>query len=81
MVTRVRGTVRPSGRLTGMVTHEVSTPRRLPDYDGPYEAAPTAEGETLPTSGRSMARDMAILPIPYGAVENSAGGVTVSIAS
>lgn len=81
MVTKVRGTVQTSGRLSGTVTREVSTPRRLPWYDGPYEATPTADGETLPTSGQSMAHDVAILPIPYGAVENNAGGVTVSIAS
>lgn len=55
--------------------------RVLPDpYEGPYEVTPTVEGFTLPTKTKSMAKDLAVLEIPYAEVSNISG-TTVVIAS
>ena len=53
----------------------------LPDpFEGPYEVTPTVEGFSLPTKAKSMAKDLAVLEIPYAEVSNLSG-TTVVIAS
>lgn len=52
---------------------------RLPWYEGPYDAVPTALGLTLATANRSMRQDVDVEPIPVTSTSNEAGGRTVSI--
>lgn len=64
------------GAGVGTQTH------RLPDpYAGSYEATPTAYEQSLPTSGKSMTRNVTIHKVPYFETGNESGGVTVSILS
>lgn len=64
------------GAGVGTQTH------RLPDpYTGSYEATPTAYEQSLPTSGKSMTRNVTIHKVPYYETGNESGGVTVSILS
>ena len=51
------------------------------EYDGPYEATPTAYEQSLPTSGKTMTRNVTIHKVPYQETSNESGGVTVSILS
>ena len=50
------------------------------DYDGPYEATPSSEEQTLPTANRLLAGDIVINPIPsnYGLIEWNGSELTVS---
>lgn len=64
------------GAGVGTQTH------RLPDpYTGSYEATPTAYEQSLPTSGKSMTRNVTIHKVPYFETGNESGGMTVSILS
>lgn len=52
---------------------------KLPDYEGPYNVIPKISKTILPTKDTSMSEDITIFQIPYAAVKNTAGGVTVTI--
>ena len=58
-----------SGIITGTVP-----------YRGEYAVAPTGERQTLPTSGRTLAQDITIEPIPsnYGLIAWNGSVLTVS---
>ena len=50
-------------------------------YDGPYEAIPKVEAQTLPTAKKLMREDVSVRAIPYFDVSNPAGGNTIYIAN
>ena len=49
-------------------------------YAGAYEVTPTREAQVLPTSGRTLARDVTVAPIPnnYGLITYNGSVLTVS---
>lgn len=49
-------------------------------YEGPYEVTPSATEQVMPTSGKTMERDLTIGPIPsnYGLVTWTGAVLTVS---
>lgn len=51
-----------------------------PYYDGEYEVTPTQETQTLYTTGRTLANDVVINPIPsnYGLITWNGSVLTVS---
>lgn len=59
----------------GTQTHRVNDP-----YTGSYEATPTAYEQSLPTSGKTMTRNVTIHKVPYFETSNESG-ITVSILS
>lgn len=52
----------------------------VPDYDGSYEFTPSADDQTVPTSGKRLAQDITINPIPnnYGLITWNGSIITVS---
>lgn len=50
------------------------------EYDGPYEATPTAAAQTFPTTGKLMVRDFTVNPIPsnWGLISWNGSVLTVS---
>lgn len=73
----VHGSVAIAMDLTAQV--RVLDGASRPPYAGPYSATPTVGGLTLPTAGRSMAKDVTVEPIPIGFVSNQSGGTTATI--
>lgn len=49
-------------------------------YDGPYEAIPKVEAQTLPTAKKLMTDDVTVHGVPFYEVSNEQGGNTVYIA-
>lgn len=52
----------------------------IPVYDGPYEAIPKVEAQTLPTAKKLMTDDVTVQGVPFYEVSNDHGGNTVYIA-
>ena len=52
----------------------------VPVYDGPYEAIPKVEAQTLPTAKKLMTDDVTVHGVPFYEVSNDQGGNTVYIA-
>ena len=52
----------------------------IPVYDGPYEATPKVEAQTLPTAKKLMTDDVTVHGVPFYEVSNDQGGNTVYIA-
>ena len=52
----------------------------VPVYDGPYEAIPKVEAQTLPTAKKLMTDDVTGHGVPFYEVSNDQGGNTVYIA-
>ena len=52
----------------------------VPVYDGPYEAIPKVEAQTLPTAKKMMTDDVTVHGVPFYEVSNDQGGNTVYIA-
>ena len=52
----------------------------VPVYDGPYEAIPKVEAQTLPTAKKMMTDDVTVHGVPFYEVRNDQGGNTVYIA-
>ena len=53
----------------------------VPVYDGPYEAIPKVEAQTLPTAKKKlMTDDVTVHGAPFYEVSNDQGGNTVYIA-
>ena len=52
----------------------------VPVYDGPYEAIPKVEAQTLPTAQKLMTDDVTVHGVPFYEVSNDQGGNTVYIA-
>lgn len=80
-VSRVRtvgGSVSVGASVVGTIDRSAIA-GRLPWYEGPYDAIPTARGLTLATADHSMREDVAVEPIPVVETGNQAGGTTVSI--
>ena len=50
-------------------------------YKGDYAVTPKVEGQTLPTRGKLLTKDVTINSIPVFRVSNTSGGTTVYIAS
>lgn len=50
-------------------------------YEGDYEVTPKFEAQTLETAKKYMTDNLTVKSIPYYEVSNSAGGITVYIAS
>jgi hypothetical protein len=50
------------------------------EYDGPYEATPTASAQIFPTTGRLMVREFTVNPIPsnWGLITWNGSTLTVS---
>ena len=50
------------------------------EYDGPYEATPTASAQTFPTTGKLMTADFVVNPIPsnWGLITWNGSTITVS---
>lgn len=50
------------------------------DYEGSYVATPSAEQQTLPTSGKILTMDIVVEPIPsnYGLITWNGSTLTVS---
>ena len=76
----------PSQRAVARVPSTVVSARQsntfggIP-YDGAYEVTPTASEQVIPTAHKTLANDVTINQIPYLAISNDSGGITVSIAS
>lgn len=51
----------------------------VPVYDGPYEAIPKVEAQTLPTAKKLMTDDVTVRKIPRYEVSNDCDGVTLII--
>lgn len=49
-------------------------------YEGDYFVTPKVEGQTIPTKGKVLIKDMTVNPIPFFDVSNTSGGSTVYIA-
>lgn len=67
------------------VTVQVDTVTRtsasdVPVYDGPYEAIPKVEAQTLHTAKKLMTDDVTVHGVPFYEVSNDQGGNTVYIA-
>ncbi len=71
---------RLSGRkgMTGRLS--IGTSGSAPAYDGPYEATPTRETQTLSTAGKQCSENIVINPIPpeYGFVSYDGSVLTIS---
>ena len=52
----------------------------IPVYEGPYEAIPKVEAQTLPTAKKLMTEDVTVQGVPIYEVSNEQGGNTVYIA-
>ena len=52
----------------------------IPVYDGPYEAIPKVEAQTLQTAKKLMTDDVTVHGVPFYEVSNDQGGNTVYIA-
>lgn len=52
----------------------------IPVYDGPYEAIPKVDAQTLPTAKKLMTDDVTVHGVPFYEVSNEQGGNTVYIA-
>lgn len=52
----------------------------IPVYDGPYDAIPKVEAQTLPTAKKLMTDDVTVHGVPFYEVSNDQGGNTVYIA-
>ena len=52
----------------------------IPVYDGPYEAIPKVEAQTLHTAKKLMTDDVTVHGVPFYEVSNDQGGNTVYIA-
>lgn len=52
----------------------------IPVYDGPYEATPKVEAQTLQTAKKLMTDDVTVHGVPFYEVSNDQGGNTVYIA-
>lgn len=52
----------------------------IPVYEGPYEAIPKVEAQTLPTAKKLMTDDVTVHGVPFYEVSNEQGGNTVYIA-
>lgn len=52
----------------------------IPVYDGPYEAIPKVEAQTLPTAKKLMTENVTVHGVPFYEVSNEQGGNTVYIA-
>lgn len=52
----------------------------VPDYDGSYEFTPSADDQTVPTSGKRLSQDITINHIPnnYGLITWNGSIITVS---
>lgn len=52
----------------------------LPEYEGPYEATPTASAQTFDTAGKLMVREFTVNPIPsnWGLITWNGSVLTVS---
>ena len=52
----------------------------IQNYDGSYEFTPSADEQTVPTSGKRLAQDITIKPIPntYGLITWNGSIITVS---
>ncbi len=48
-------------------------------YEGEYMVTPTKQAQVLETRGKVMSDDLTIGCIPYAAVSNEYGGLTVTI--
>lgn len=49
-------------------------------YEGDYVVTPKVDGQTIPTKGKVLIKDMTVKAIPYFDVSNTSGGSTVYIA-
>lgn len=49
-------------------------------YKGDYVVTPKVDGQTIPTKGKVLIKDMTVNPIPFFDVSNTSGGSTVYIA-
>ena len=52
----------------------------VPVYDGPYDAIPKVEAQTLHTDKKLMTDDVTVHGVPFYEVSNDQGGNTVYIA-
>ena len=78
----VKVAVIPQDPVTVQVDAVIRTsPADVQVYDGPYEAIPKVEGQTLQTAQKFMREDVSVRAIPYFDVSNPAGGNTIYIAN
>lgn len=49
------------------------------EYDGPYEATPTEDAQTFPTTGKLMTADFIVAPIPTNYGRITYDGTTIHI--
>lgn len=72
------GGIAPVGALSGTVSAAQGV--RYPTYDGPTEFTPTRAAQVARTSGRVVASDITVNPIPsnYGLVEWTGAVLRVS---
>ena len=82
------GTLSSSGQLSGFlsatqtITGQLTVPQYIlpPSYEGPYEATPTQQTQTLATDSLYMSGNITINPIPnnYGLITWNGSTLTVS---
>ena len=76
----VKVSVIPQETITVHVDTVTRTSDDVPVYDGPYEAIPKVEAQTLPTAQKLMTDDVTVYGVPFYEVSNDQGGNTVYIA-
>ena len=48
-------------------------------YEGPYTVTPKVQSQILETKNRYLDKNVSVLEIPYAAVSNPSGGLTITI--
>ena len=75
-VSELHGEISQVKELTGTL----SMPERAGDpYTGSYEVIPSDNFQLMPTADCYLEEDILVHPIPYAAVSNEYGGITVTI--
>ena len=75
-----KGVTVPDGSTSDALAELIASINDVPVYDGPYEAIPKVEAQTLPTAKKLMTDDVTVHGVPFYEVSNDQGGNTVYIA-
>lgn len=71
------------GRIVGKQsmsgTAHIPSAIPMPEYDGSYEATPTAEIQIFATANKKMNDNFTVNATPYSEVSNLSGGYTATI--
>lgn len=77
---KLTGTARTTGvNLIGTASSSAGGSGHIPEYNGPYEATPSLEIQTLYTKSKKMKNNVTVNATPLSEVSNESGGYTVTI--